>query len=539
LRPGAVGQSVTNPDFFWDSLTFNGVTQIKDTLSYLRSTSWDPDTLNQINYTAKLDFEVPMKLGDKIAGYFKFGGKYQTEKRERSGRTYAQGQYYIKTQLSDQAIANDPRGALALTSGRLIQMSNFNEQTNVEILNGDYNMFPIIPENQVRDWYTYHNSETAFDPSNVEENYETDETLAAGYAMLKLNYGELITLIPGIRYEYSNNTYHGIYSTITGAGGVNGYYQADTSKQEYGEWLPSLHLKVKPISWMDIRVSAAKTLSRPNYLWTVPRFRYNSGNYSVNKANPDLKHATSWNYDASVTVYTSKIGLISFGGYSKRISNMFYQISGTLSPEDAVKNGLPPQSFDLNEDYINLDDSYVKGLEFEANTHFNFLPSPFSRFVLGFNITRLWSGTYYMVWKKIEDLIMYNGVRPVMEVDFTKSYYQKTESRMPSQVDLTSNLWLGYDFKGFSTRVSMSYQGTRLTGINPNTDQIGYYNYTGEYLRFDITAKQKINKSLSILLNLNNITNATESGYRYMSSYPTYTNMYGFSADLGIQINFQ
>jgi len=110
---------------------------------------------------------------------------------------------------------------------------------------------------------------------------------------------------------------------------------------------------------------------------------------------------------------------------------------------------------------------------------------------------------------------------------------------MPSQVDFTSNLWLGYDYKGFTTRVSMSYHGNRLTGINPNTDQVGYYNYTGSYLRFDITAKQKINKSLSILLNLNNITNATETGYRYISDYPTYTNMYGFSADLGIQINFQ
>jgi hypothetical protein len=39
------------------------------------------------------------------------------------------------------------------------------------------------------------------------------------------------------------------------------------------------------------------------------------------------------------------------------------------------------------------------------------------------------------------------------------------------------------------------------------------------------------------MLNLNNITNATEKGYRYISGYPTYENMYGFSADLGIQID--
>lgn len=539
LLPEALGKSVKDPKFFTDNLAFNSTNQTKDTLSFLRSASWDPDTLKQTNYTAKLDFEIPIKITDKLAGFFKFGGKYQTERRERSGTTIAQGQYYIKPALSDLAIKNDPRGALNLTATRTIQMANFNQQNNNPLLNGDYNMFPVIPENQVRDWHTYHMSELAYDPSNAELNYDTYETLTAGYAMLKLNYSDLVTFIPGVRYEYSNNTYHGIYSTINGNGGINGYFQPDTAVQKYGEFLPSAHLKIKPTKWMDIRLSAAKTLSRPNYMWLIPRFRYNSGNYSVSKGNPNLKHATAWNYDASVTVYTGEVGLLSLGGYIKKIDNMFYQISGTLSPEDAVLNGLPPQSFDLNQDYINLDDSYVRGLEFEYNTHFNYLPSPFNRFALGINFTRLWSGTYYMVWKKVEDIVMYKDVRPTMEVDFTKSYFQKTESRMPSQVDYTANTWLGYDYKGFSTRVSMSYQGTRLTAINPNTDQEGYYNYADAYLRFDITTKQKINKYISLLLNINNITNASEKGYRYMSDFPTYRNMYGATADFGIQVNLQ
>jgi TonB-dependent receptor len=418
-------------------------------------------------------------------------------------------------------------------------MSNFNDQTNVPLLNGAYNMYPVIPESRVKDWHTYHMSEYVEDPSNAELNYDTYETVAAGYLMVKLNYEDLITFIPGIRYEYSNNTYHGIYSTVNGAMGLSGYFEPDTTVRKYGEWLPSAHLKIKPTSWMDIRLSAAKTLSRPNYMWLLPRFRYNAGNYSVSKGNPDLKHATAWNYDASVTFYTGEFGLMSVGGYTKRINNMFYGISGTLSPEDAVKNGLPPQSFDLNEDYTNLENSYVTGIEFDYKTHFNFLPQPFNRFAFGLNFTRLWSSTYYLVWKKIEDIVLYKDERPTLVVDFTKSYFQLTESRMPSQVDWTANSFLGYDYKGFSTRVSMSYQGNRLTGINPNTDAAGYNRYTDAYLRFDVTAKQKINKYFSILLNLNNITNTTEQGYRYTTAYPTYENMYGFSFDLGVEINLQ
>ena len=279
LNSSVVGTNISDPQVFANNLAFNSLNQKKDTLSFLRASTWTPDTLIQTNYTAKLDFEVPLKLGDKIAGYLKFGGKYQTETRKRSGVLFSDQQYYLKPALTDLAIKNDPRGTLAVTANRNIQMSNFNQQTNVPLLNGSYNMFPNILESSIRDWHTYHMSEYVSDPSNAELNYDTYETLAAGYVMLKLNYGDLITFIPGLRYEYSNNTYHGIYSSVNGAMGLSGYFEPDTTKQKYGEWLPSAHLKIMPTKWMDIRLSAAKTLTRPNYMWIIPRFRYNSGNY--------------------------------------------------------------------------------------------------------------------------------------------------------------------------------------------------------------------------------------------------------------------
>lgn len=216
---------------------------------------------------------------------------------------------------------------------------------------------------------------------------------------------------------------------------------------------------------------------------------------------------------------------------------MFYRTTGTLRPEDAVKWDLPAQAFDLDEDYINLDDSWVKGFEFDINTHFNFLPTPFNRFALGVNATRLWSQTYYLVWKKFENLVYYKDVRPIMSVDFDKSYYQKTPSRMPSQVDLTANGWLGYDYKGFSGRVSVGYQGTRLTGVNTSTLDPGYNNYGAEYIRVDASFRQKMSKMVSVLLNLNNLTNAYEGGYRFKPQYPTGRTLYGFTADLGIQVS--
>ncbi|HPT21686.1 MAG TPA: TonB-dependent receptor [Bacteroidales bacterium] len=544
LNDEAVGASEKDPAYFINNLRFNN--NNKDTLSYLYRAYVSPDTLKQTNYSAKLDLELPVKFGDKIAGFFKFGGKYQSEERERNVIRYIDQQYYLKPALSTLAQSLEPDRKLDLTKAGLIEMSNFNDQSGISMMGGDYNLFPSIPEDQVRGWYTNHfhpgsvasNTEFTQNNDNLEQNYDSRETVTAAYAMFKLNYGDLISFVPGIRYEYSHNIYHCFYSTINGDFGQNGYAVPDSSSQNYHEWLPSAHLKIKPVEWMDIRLSVAKTLSRPNYMWVIPRFRYNCLSNTVAKANPDLKHATAINYDASVTIYTGKFGLFTFGGYAKQINNMFYAISGTLSSEEAVLNGLPPQSFTLNEDYINLDNSWVRGLEFEYNTHFNYLPSPFNRFTLGLNFTRLWSETSYLVWNKIEGIVMYKDVRPTMAVDFDKSYFAETKSRMPSQVDYTTNAWLGYEFKGFSGRLSMAYQGTRLTGINTTSNKIGYNTYTDSYLRFDATAKQRINKFVSVLLNLNNITNAAEKGYRYRSNYLTYKNIYGFSIDLGLELNF-
>lgn len=540
LDPNTDFSQVLDPKTYIDNTVFKGGT---DNLSAFRNTSFEPDTLKQVNYIAKVDIEIPYSFGDKIAGILKFGGKYQTENRKRSGQTFRDWPLDLYPEQKLLVLANDPRD-LAVDAGNSPLLSNFHNQKGTDLMNGDYHMYAHVPESQVRFWKDHHygvgDLYKAEYANNLEGNenryYKSMERTAAGYVMLKLNYGDLITFVPGLRYEYSDNDYTGIYSTLSNFPAITGFYRIQKSNQGYGEFLPSIHLKVKPTQWMDFRISTVKTLSRPNYMWLLPRLRYVANSFQVSKSNPDLKHATAWNYDASVTIYTSKFGLLSFGGYIKRINNMFYQVSGTLTAQQSADLGLPAQSFGLAQDFINLDDSYVKGLEFEYNTHFNFLPSPYNRFLLGFNITRLWSSTDYLLWVPVTGLETIRD-RPTLGVDFERSYYDKMKDRMPSQVDVTLNAWLGFEWKGFSTRASLGYQGTRLTGINTQQRSDAFNTYTASTLRLDFTAKQRINNMFSVLLNLNNLTNETDRGYRYQSKYPTYKNMYGFTGEIGIQIN--
>lgn len=536
LTPGSAGMYTLDPGVLLDSLKFSSARSKNDTTSFLRSAFWTPDTTSQRSFSAKIDVEIPINLSKNLAGFIKVGGKISSDARDRSLVKKGDELYYLfGPTLKNTVLTNEP--GLKLTNDGRISLQNFVDNTSTYIYNNQYEFWPSAIESKIRDWKTNHDSELLPNSNTKHTEYNSLERIAAAYIMMKLNYKDVVTLIPGIRYEYSNNEYQGYYSTVTGANGTQGYYKPTTSTQKYGELLPSVHAKIKPLSWFDIRLSAAKTLTRPDFAWIVPRFYYNASNYSVSKANPDLKHATAWNFDATATVFSNSIGMITFGAFYKKIDNMFYRTTGTLRPEDAVKWDLPAQAFDLDEDYINLDDSWVKGFEFDINTHFNFLPTPFNRFALGVNATRLWSQTYYLVWKKFENLVYYKDVRPIMSVDFDKSYYQKTPSRMPSQVDLTANGWLGYDHKGFSGRVSVGYQGTRLTGVNTSTLDPGYNNYGAEYIRVDASFRQKVSKMVSVLLNLNNLTNAYEGGYRFKPQYPTGRTLYGFTADLGIQVS--
>ena len=540
LDPNINWNEVSDPKVFTDNTIFKGGK--RDLQSTLDGFSFNPDTIKQVNYIAKIDFEVPVKISDKIAGFIKVGGKYQTEDRKRSGRAIRDWPVSLGSVQRQITLDDDPR-TLKLNSNRDILMTNFYNPKGADLFDG-YSMYAYTPASELRYWKDQHffvgDPGIAEMCDNLQDRhnryYEATERTGAAYIMLKLNYGNLITLVPGLRYEHSNNDYVGIFTTVANFPVITGYEELRKSNQTYGELLPSIHLKVKPTEWMDVRLSTVKTLSRPNYMWVLPRLQYNATGYTVSRSNPDLKHATSWNYDASITVYTGEFGLMSFGGYLKKINNMFYQTRGTLDALESVALGLPRISFGLNENYINLDDSYVKGLEFEYNTHFNFLPSPFNRFLLGFNVTRLWSGTYYLVWNKVGGIQM-DRERPYWGIDWEESHYDKQEDRMPTQVDWTSNAWLGYDFKGFSARVSLAYQGTRLNSINTQYTSNAYNTYTASTTRIDFTAKQKINQTISILLNLNNLTNATDGAYRWQSQFPTSKTMYGFTGELGIQIN--
>tara|TARA_B100001250_G_scaffold142803_1_gene122219 strand:- start:15454 stop:15774 length:321 start_codon:yes stop_codon:yes gene_type:complete len=105
------------------------------------------------------------------------------------------------------------------------------------------------------------------------------------------------------------------------------------------------------------------------------------------------------------------------------------------------------------------------------------------------------------------------------------------------------NLSLGYDYKGFSGRVSMLYKTDVFTQTNfwPELRKT-----TDDYQRWDLSLKQKLpTKGLEIFFNANNLTEATDvDRFRGSTSLDSSIGSlaaeqyYGKTFDLGFRYSF-
>jgi outer membrane receptor protein involved in Fe transport len=105
------------------------------------------------------------------------------------------------------------------------------------------------------------------------------------------------------------------------------------------------------------------------------------------------------------------------------------------------------------------------------------------------------------------------------------------------QPAMLANFSIGYDYKGFSGRLSYSYQDDILTTAQRRPDGADK-EATIIFARWDLQLKQKITKNLSIYGSMSNIFNQPDKSSRLVTGYVSSIEYYGFTAYLGIKYDF-
>ena len=485
-----------------------------------------PTNYDEKQWMADLNLQIPLRISDNIDVKIKLGGKYLRKDRNYDEQNmqdyYAVVMDPLKADMMDWLLSNDLIESEANNGLYFFRFrdNDYQHGDNFMNSNGKYYMDWIIDADLMDEFWLEHvdqNPETTLlvsDSRDGREDYWGWERLAAGYAMAEINLGKRLTIIPGVRFEQLHNEYSA-YKISQNTMYNWAIEDTLTKPADNNNLLPHLHLRYRITDWWDFRFSYNHTLSRPDYDHAIPLVYYHEINLSGNAGNPYIKPAVSENFDANFTFYSRKMGLITIGGYMKRIDGIFYMQPTLIKniPDTTIIAEFPIETYPslLNNStdfYVNSPyTAYVRGLEVEWQSNFSWLRAPFNGIVLNANYTHVWSETKYM-----QDRIRYEPVpgsfipQPV-EVD---TFY---ENRLLHQADDIANVSLGYDYKGFSARVSFRFQGNVISQIGTRPEE---NSYTNNIYAYDFVIKQSIPLKFGefeVFLNAINFTNVPNSRY--------------------------
>lgn len=497
---------------------------------------------------AALDFKKEFTLNDDITAIFKFGGKYTHQKRSYD-YTATDGQNFgfasggeIITELQNALswFRHSPGDNLNVPMNQFID-PNFDYGT---FMDSEYEMiYPLnydklhemvnhMYANQLEDNITYNYNVG----SSITNDYDGTEDIAAAYLMATVNIGSRITLIPGVRYQQLKTK----YKAPQGLQGPNSF---STYSHEWEEveavhpyWLPALLIKWKAFNWLDVRAAYTNTLSYPDYQALSPRINVAQSRGTLQYNGFELEPTQSKNFDLSLAFYDNHVGLFTVGGFYKEITDLIYAYSFVPRTGEELLQYYP--AWVPTEDrqaltgvtvstYVN--NSYKVenvGMELDWQTHFWYLPGILSGVILNVNYTHIFSEAEYP----------YQEVIPGRPPKYVDTAYVAPLLYQPDDV---LNVTLGFDYEGFSFRLSSLYSAQIFTGP---TQWSQLRAFTEASTRWDISVKQKLDlwvQGLEVFANFNNITGERDvSAISASTGVPSRIQSFGSVIELGFRGRF-
>jgi TonB-dependent receptor len=516
--------------------------------------------------TAQFNLQIPFTFSNQINGYIKTGGKFKwltrTFNQEQNGRDnlqYGGAWTGFNSDLIHALVNVYPNDFSMARDSTLIKQTGYwnlyrfyNGYTvPSNFLGGQYKGFGQSPDlrlmhelttvaqtlDHTNDWQRQSIGSLGYD-------YDGIEDYQAGYIMAELHVGSSITLIPGVRYDADWTKYHGqSFQDVTSAGSTkppNNLTKNENIRSNHF-WLPDIHLKLEPFDWMRIHLAGTETVTRPDYNNYAPISTLDQYSANIQAANGSLRDSRSKNLDANLSLTNRYFGLLAISGFYKSIDDlvMYEGINGvdtvvykTLNAQLNVLPGWLSTSPKINTWINNPTPAQYRGVEFEWQTNFWFLPQPFSGLIFNVNWTYINSTVTTAQYGHSITLIRIGHIQ-------TKQYSYDTTyrtQRMPDQPAHILNTTFGYEYKGFSIRASYIYQSDKITGIGsiPELDT-----YTAAYNRWDLAVQQKLGSSLQLYANLNNLTNThDESDLGFLQANVTDLSYYGLTVDVGLRFSF-
>lgn len=545
-----------------------GQTSIEN--SFFQNLSVSDFDLQDEHYDARLDWSIPFNLGTNVNVKFSTGGKYHLLVRQSDAfRETTDFQFggggarripfvNLFPWIDDNKSSN--RGLWAPFFGDpSYDPGNFLDGRYQIFWGPDFDLLTGI-QDTFRSSYSQEEIDGFYildGVSSLQRDYEAREEQWAGYAMAEFNIGKNLMILPGIRYERENTSYSGFHIIrSTDPSGILGTPDSVVVDRENIFWFPSVNAKYKVNKAVQIQGAVYRSQTRPDFrqLSTQILYGVNPGDFFFSN-NPFLKPSLAMNYDLGVSIFNRKLGLITFNVFYKRVDDLIFNL-GRYEPatEKEVIN-TPPAYFDILPDlgyydttYIgaaanttipinNIEPSFYYGLEASWQTSFWYLPGLLSGLVLDLNATLIRSQTKY---PHFDGVVVGYDTTFFGLIEIPGIAYDLRDGQMVDQPQAIINAVLGWDYKGFSARVSYRYQDRVLQGPDSRFElRDSYYD---SFTFVDVALRQKLNKYLSVYLNATNLTNHIDDFFYLeqgdVPNLPTSSNSFGRRVQLGVSLQY-
>ena len=509
--------------------------------------------------TTGFDLKFNFRLNDYFSGNIKIGSKIRTKNRSYdSHHEYgavgkaAGGKHQRDSLISVLGLAP----YITDGSDRMIPLTPFvdEEYDGSKFFNGRYPFDAVGDLDFLMNVYDYfsENWNKSNSGSNIDEyvmhhihqtnsqmyDYRGEEKYSATYLMTDIDIGPKLNVIAGFRNETNSTNYFSKSSLDHALAHWIFVFDRTNHKRDNSYVLPALFLNYKPTSWLHLKFAQTNTLTRPDYTSIIPLLRANGQGKTVDWRNKSLEPGLSENTDFSVSFHQDKLGLFTIGYFQKEIDGLIYSSGSRLFfEEDADDIDLASMYYNYRiMDYKlnNPNTVDLQGWEVDYQTRFWYLPGFLSGLVLNANYTVASSKVQYP--------------RTVIEGYFDWDTFVYVENNIDStyteklidQPDEIINVSIGYDYKGFSGRLSMLHNDNVLVATNfwPELRQ-----NTDAYRRWDLSLKQTLPvEGLEVFLNASNLTEAEDvSRYRGITSKGDNLKLeqyYGKTIDLGFRYKF-
>jgi TonB-dependent receptor len=331
------------------------------------------------------------------------------------------------------------------------------------------------------------------------------EEVSSGYGMLSFNSGDEWA-IPvrgdvGVRYVFTRQSAVG-YIPIAQPMGVQPAQVGSRRDvdQDYDDWLPSLNVVFELNPDLQLRLSAAKVMSRAELGSLTPSISATVTTQNATVNNPMLEPIRATTADLGLEWYFRPGSLLSVAYFYKDIETYIQRITSdepwsSLGLPDSLLAGSPsnPSSIFHVTRWENTNGGPLNGLEFNAQVQFDWLDGFWRSFGVLANYTHVESEIEYI-------LASVNGVPTVTTTN--------------DLVDLSPNSASGtlfFDNGTFSVRTTASYRDNYIRGIPASAGSDVRANKANTFV--DASASWNVNDNFSIIFEAQNLTDERNTLY--------------------------